>query len=148
QFVSGHVADFKVPRQILIVAELPKGPSGKVQRIGLAAKLGLGNGVATARSYVAPRTPLEKKLSRLWAEILQIKQVGIHHDFFALGGDSLTVTRVIAQIHDVLDVDVKISRFFEAPTVAEMAEHLEQLIRTGQARPPSQAIRHVPRQGR
>jgi oxalate---CoA ligase len=80
----------------LIVSELPKGPTGKVQRLGLAAKLGLANGVATSPSYVAPRTPLEKMLAQCWAEILEVEQVGIHDHFFALGGDSLLVTHLLA----------------------------------------------------
>ena len=48
QFAIGRIADFKVPRQVLIVSEIPKGPTGKVQRIGLAAKLGLATGTAPA----------------------------------------------------------------------------------------------------
>jgi acyl-CoA synthetase (AMP-forming)/AMP-acid ligase II len=93
RFVSGRVADFKVPRQVLIVNELPKGPTGKVQRVGLAEELGLASGFDIPRIFVAPRTPLEKVLAESRAEILQIEQVGIHDDFFALGGDSLSVTQ-------------------------------------------------------
>ena len=63
QFAIGRIADFKVPRQVLIVREIPKGPTGKVQRIGLAAKLGLATGAALPRAFVAPRTPLEKALA-------------------------------------------------------------------------------------
>ena len=53
QFTIGRVADFKIPRQVLIVEELPKGPTGKVQRVGLAAKLGLANLVVTQQTFVA-----------------------------------------------------------------------------------------------
>ena len=63
QFAIGRIADFKVPRQVLIVREIPKGPTGKVQRVGLAAKLGLATGAALPRTFVAPRTPLEKTLA-------------------------------------------------------------------------------------
>ena len=87
QFAIGRIADFKVPRQVLIVREIPKGPTGKVQRIGLAAKLGLTTSAGLPRAFVAPRTPLEKLLAKHWAEILQVEQIGIHDDFFASGGD-------------------------------------------------------------
>jgi non-ribosomal peptide synthetase component F len=145
QFAIGRVADFKAPRQVLIVSELPKGSSGKVHRIGLAAKLGLTSSVATSQTFVAPRTPLEKLLTGLWAEMLQIEQVGIHDNFFALGGDSLLATRVLARIHDVMHVEVGVSRFFEAPTVADIADHLETLIQTAQGQGPSSTIVRVSR---
>jgi len=88
QFVAGRLADFKVPRQVLIVKQLPKGSTGKVQRIGLAEKLGLvGSGGPASRPFAAPRTPLENILGGIWADVLRLEQVGIHDDFFALGGD-------------------------------------------------------------
>ena len=68
QFVIGRVADFKVPRQVLIVSELPKGPTGKVQRVGLAAKLGLASRVAMPqtlrRATDAPRESAGRMLGR------------------------------------------------------------------------------------
>jgi acyl-CoA synthetase (AMP-forming)/AMP-acid ligase II len=142
QFVGARVAEFKVPRQILILPQLPKGPSGKVQRVGLAAKLGLASGVAAAQTFVPPCTALEKTLAGLWAEILQVEQVGIHNDFFSLGGDSLLATRVLAHIHHTLHVDVGAAQFFEGPTVADVAANVEALLEAG--RRPA-AIAPVPR---
>ena len=89
QFAMERLAEFKVPRQVLFLKELPKSATGKVRRIGLAAKLGLASGVATPQAYVAPRTPLENVLTGIWADILQREQVGIYDDFFALGGEFL-----------------------------------------------------------
>lgn len=146
QFIIGRVADFKVPRQVLIVDELPKGVTGKVQRIGLAAKLGLVGGVAVPKVFVAPRTPLENTLAGLWSEILQLERVGIHDDFFALGGDSLLATQVLAQTYQVMHVEVEASRFFAGPTVAEMAQHLETLTKAGASRRPASAIARAPRE--
>ena len=146
QSVIGRVADFKVPRQVLIVSELPKGPTGKVQRVGLAAKLGLANRGAMPLTYVAPRTPLEKVLAEHWTEILQVEQVGIHDNFFALGGDSLLVADVLAHVYNVMSLEFEVSRFFEAPTVAELAHHLATLIQVGQAARPASSIVGVPRE--
>jgi len=133
RFVAGHIADFKVPRHVLIVRELPKGPTGKVQRIGLPAKLGRTSDLATPRTYIPPRTRLEKMLAGCWAEILQIERVGVHDDFFALGGDSLLVAHAIARVHDVMHFEIEVSRFFEAPTIAELARDIEMLIEAGEA---------------
>ena len=131
QFAAGRLADFKVPRQVLIVEQLPKGSTGKVQRIGLAEKLGLGS--AASRTFAAPRTPLETILAGIWADVLRLEQVGIHDDFFALGGDSLLAAHVLTSIHDAMHLDVGVVSLFDAPTVAEMAEYLETLIKTGRA---------------
>jgi acyl-CoA synthetase (AMP-forming)/AMP-acid ligase II len=146
QFAIGRIADFKVPRQILIVKEIPKGHTGKVQRIGLAAKLGIATNPALPPAFVAPRTALEKVLAKHWAEILQVEQIGIHDDFFASGGDSLSATDVLADVYDITQVELEVSRFFEGPTVAEVAHYLEQLIQTGQASRPSSAIVRAPRE--
>jgi acyl-CoA synthetase (AMP-forming)/AMP-acid ligase II len=147
QFAIGRIADFKAPRQVLIVKEIPKGPTGKVQRVGLAAKLGLASATAALQTFVAPRTPLEKELAGIWGAILHIEQVGIHDDFFALGGDSLLATHVLARIRATLHLEVGVSHFFEAPTVAEMARHLETTIESGQARRLSSTIARSAREG-
>jgi acyl-CoA synthetase (AMP-forming)/AMP-acid ligase II len=144
EFAIGHIADFKVPRRVLIVGELPKDAMGKVQRAGLAAKLGLARGFAMPRAFIAPRTPVEQVLANLWADILEVERVGIHDDFFALGGDSLLVSQLFICVSDVMHVEIKASHFFEAPTVAEMALHLETLIQAGQARRPFSAILRGP----
>ncbi len=136
QFVAGRLADFKVPRQMLIVERLPKGSTGKVQRIGLAEKLGLAGGSAASRTFVAPRTPLENVLAGIWADVLRLDQVGIHDDFFALGGDSLLAAHVLTSIHDAMHLEVGVVSLFEAPSVAEMAEYLETLIKAGRAGQP------------
>src|SRR5262249_20052968 len=137
--------DFKVPRQVFIVREIPKGPTGKVQRIGLAAHLGLAIGTALPHASALPRTPLEKVLAGIWAEVLQVEQVGVHDDCFTLVGDSLLATGVLIRIHDIMQVKVEVSRIFEAPTIAEMADHIETLIQTGQAPQHPSVVVRVPR---
>jgi hypothetical protein len=84
-------------------------------------------------------------LAKRWAEILGLERIGIHDDFFASGGDSLLVTRVVRDVHDMTGIELEISRFFEAPTIAEVAQHLERLVAHGQAPRPSSTIVRVPR---
>jgi acyl-CoA synthetase (AMP-forming)/AMP-acid ligase II len=146
QFAIGRIAGFKVPRQVFIVNQIPKSPTGKVQRIGLEARLGLAAGAGLPRAFVAPRTHFEKLLAKHWAEILQIDQIGIYDDFFECGGDSLLATHVLCHVYELTKTELDISRFFEAPTVAELAYHLEQVIETGQTPQSNCAIVHVPRE--
>jgi acyl carrier protein len=141
----GRIADFKAPRHLLIVDEIPKGPTGKVRRVGLAAALGLGSHDSTLQAFVAPRTSLEKALAERWADALQVERVGIHDDFFALGGDSLRVAHVVADVFEMTHLEIDASQFFEAPTVAETARHIEEMIRAGGARRASSSIPRMPR---
>ena len=144
QFAIGRIADFKVPRQVLVVKEIPKGPTGKVQRIGLAAKLGLADHAASPQAFVCAAHASREDAGRNSGQrSSQVEQIGIHDDFFALGGDSLLATRVLIRMHEIMHLEVEVSRFFEAPTVAEMARHLETLIQAGQAL--TAAFSHCPR---
>jgi acyl-CoA synthetase (AMP-forming)/AMP-acid ligase II len=145
QFAIGRIADFKVPRQILIVREIPKGPTGKVQRRGLAAKLGISTGTVLPPSFVAPRSVLEKALAKHWAEILQVEQIGVHDDFFVAGGDSLLAADVLSHVYNIARVELDVSLFFEAPTVAEVAHHIERLVHAAQTSRPTDIVR-VPRE--
>src|SRR5262249_22060937 len=70
-------------------------------------------------------TPVEKYLTKVWAQLLDLDQVGIHDGFLELGGDSLLASRLICQVRDVLHVEVLIRSLFESPTVAEMAIEVE-----------------------
>ena len=146
QFAIGRIAEFKIPRQVVIVEEIPKGPTGKIQRIALADKLGLASGTRSRQAFVAPRTPLEKVLAEHWAEILQVERIGIDDDFFASGGDSLLATDVFSHVYEIAQIELDVSRFFEAPTVAEVAHYLEPLIHAGKAPRSPLAIIRVPRE--
>jgi acyl carrier protein len=116
-----RIAHFKVPQHLALVAAIPKGPTGKLQRSGLAAQLGLGGSSEDEVDRSPPRTPLERRLCALWADLLGIEAPGIHAGFLELGGDSLTATRLLARVRDELGVEVSLVRFFEAPSVAGLA---------------------------
>jgi oxalate---CoA ligase len=117
------LAPSKVPRRIVLLEELPTGPSGKVQRLGLAGTLGVTSAPGAGRS---PRTPLESALAELWAQVLQLQQVGVDEDFFLLGGDSLVAAELQAAVAETFGVEVPLESLVgEASTVADMAALLE-----------------------
>jgi amino acid adenylation domain-containing protein len=134
-FTIGRIADFKVPRQVLIVREIPKGPTGKAQRIGLAAKLGLATSAATPRAFIAPRTPLEEVLAEHWADLLEIDQIDVDQDVFALGADSLTVTQMLSRLRTSFGIKLSFKDIFDAPTVTALAHLLESFERESAAVP-------------
>lgn len=131
RFAIGRLAAFKVPSRILIVKEIPKGPTGKLQRIGLAEQLGLfersGAPPKTAEPFVTPRTPLEETLSSLWAEVLRAERVGVNDSFSQLGGDSLLAAALLARVGAAYQMSPEALVFDEPPTVAEMAQRIDSL---------------------
>ncbi|MDZ8055525.1 MAG: alpha/beta fold hydrolase [Aulosira sp. ZfuVER01] len=118
EFVASKLAGFKVPNQIVFVAEIPKGSTGKLQRIGLAQKLK----EQLQANFLAPRTELEKVLALIWAEVLNIEQVGIYDNFFALGGDSLLAVRLFNKIEQKLGYSLPLSTLIPAPTIEQFAD--------------------------
>jgi acyl-CoA synthetase (AMP-forming)/AMP-acid ligase II/acyl carrier protein len=119
-YLFGRLADFKIPSQVLIVNEIPKGPTGKVQRIGLAEKFAK----QLVREFVMPRNDLEKKVTTIFAEVLGLAQVGVNDNFFALGGDSLRATRVISRLRTAFQVNFPIVILFKKPTVIELSDEI------------------------
>ena len=121
EFAFARLADFKVPSQVLIVDEIPKGPTGKLQRIGLAEKLA----EALKPPYMAPRGPLEETLAGMWAEVLNLERVGMYDNFFALGGDSLLATRLVTRVRAAFQVELPVTTAFRAPILADQALVIE-----------------------
>jgi acyl-CoA synthetase (AMP-forming)/AMP-acid ligase II/thioesterase domain-containing protein len=127
EFAAARLADFKVPRRVVFLADIPKGPTGKLQRIGLAEKLGLTGaaeseaGPAARAEFLAPRTPVEEALVRIWSAELKVAKVGVRDNFFDLGGDSVLASRVFAVIAKTFGKRLPLTVLFEAPTVEKIA---------------------------
>jgi len=129
RFLFGRLADFKVPSAIAFVDAIPKGATGKVQRTSLHDKLA----DHLRRAYVEPRDALERSVASIFEEVLAADRVGADHNFFALGGDSLKATRVIARVRALHGVELPVARVFSHPTVATLAEAVRAAIDTAAA---------------
>jgi len=125
-FVGKRLAYFKVPRRILVVETIPKGPSGKLQRMGLAQQLGITERGAPPRlhEYVAPRTPAEQTLATLMAEVLDVERIGLRDSFLDLGGDSLIAVTLLDRIETTFGRSLSIVSLFEGGTIEELALEL------------------------
>jgi acyl-CoA synthetase (AMP-forming)/AMP-acid ligase II/acyl carrier protein len=129
RFAGTRLAAFKVPQRIVFLDTLPKGPTGKLQRIGLAERLGLIRQSPSAPpepreapvETLAPRTACEATLVGIWAHVLSVESPSITDDFFELGGDSLQAARILARVQATFDVELPIAAFFATPTIAGLA---------------------------
>jgi len=134
EFAASRLADFKIPRRVVIVDEIPKGPTGKLQRIGLAERLGL---VPTDRppkrigTYDPPSTPVAQAIIRIWQSVLKVDRVGLHDNFLDLGGDSLQATMIAARIRERFGVELTVLDLMDAQTVLEQTHILEQRTHRG-----------------
>jgi oxalate---CoA ligase len=129
RFLSERLPSFKVPRRLLLVDAIPKGATGKIQRRELAAALGVSAGIVGARAVAAsnerPPTPLEAKLKSLWEKTLGVSSVGLHDNFFLLGGDSLQAVQLVASVEQALGHALAQAALIECGTIAEMAARIE-----------------------
>ncbi|MGW4070757.1 amino acid adenylation domain-containing protein [Nocardia grenadensis] len=118
--LRGQVAEFlpqyMVPEAVVVVEELPLTPHGKLDRDALPVPP-----VAGRAPYTAPAGRVETVVADVFADLLGVERVGAEDDFFALGGNSLSATRVVARINEELSAELVVRVLFEAPTVAALA---------------------------
>ncbi|CAM2068621.1 Amino acid adenylation domain-containing protein [Sulfidibacter corallicola] len=114
-----------MPSRFAVIEELPKTPSGKVDRRRLTEGAVLGRELR--RPFLEPRTEREQQLADLWAEILGLARVGRDGGFFELGGHSLSATRLVLRLRALTGRPLPLSALFEADSPAAMAEYLDNL---------------------
>ena len=122
QFARKRLAAYKVPSLIRSVAGLPKGASGKVKRNALAELIARVDDRDEAQ---LPRNALEIQLAEIWAGLLELPQVGIDQDVFALGADSLAATQMRSRLRERFNVDFSFEDIFDCATVSALAARIE-----------------------
>lgn len=122
-FLQSKLPDYMVPSTFLLLDALPLTPNGKVDRCALPAPD--SSRPDQSATFVAPRTFIEQQLADIWASVLKLERVGIHNNFFELGGDSLLATQVMSRLRQAFGVELPLRTLFEAPTVADLGDRLE-----------------------
>ncbi|WP_329102155.1 amino acid adenylation domain-containing protein [Micromonospora sp. NBC_01699] len=116
--LAGQLPEYMLPATLVPMDRFPRTGSGKINRRALPEPVWRET---VGAGSVAPRTQTEEGLALLWREVLGLAEVGVHDNFFALGGHSLTATRLIARIRATFGVDLPLRLLFAAPTIAELA---------------------------
>ena len=130
-FMQTKLPQYMVPSVFVPLDVLPLTSNNKVDRAALPAPDSARPELET--QFAAPRNGVEQQLAEIWVEVLQLDEVGVHDNFFMLGGHSLLATQVFAKVRDVLRVELPMRALFEAPTIAGLAERVEQLQDSGEA---------------
>jgi amino acid adenylation domain-containing protein len=113
--------DYMIPALAIALPALPLTPNAKVDRTALPAPQ--WGARASAAGRVEPRNPVEATLARIWSDLLATEEpVGVHESLFALGGHSLTATRLVGRVADAYGLSLPVHYVFAGPTIAELAE--------------------------
>ncbi len=123
-FLEDQLPPFMLPAGYVFLDHIPLTPSGKVSRKSISDLQTPER--ASAENYVAASNSIEETLAAIWAELTGAQRVGIHDNFFMLGGHSLMATQVLARVRQALEIDLPLIALFEHPTVASLADHINQ----------------------
>ncbi|HET9225938.1 MAG TPA: amino acid adenylation domain-containing protein, partial [Thermoanaerobaculia bacterium] len=129
-----ELPEYMVPAWFVALPALPLTSSGKVDRRALSA---MAPAAVESALKVAPRTPMEKELAKIWSTLLGVEEIGIHDDFFDLGGHSLLAARLTARVQERLGVELPLRMVLQESTIARLADWIEAARREGTSTGPS-----------
>ena len=120
EFLKDRLPEHMIPSAFVFLDVLPRGPNGKVNRHALT----MPDWMPSQRSskYAAPRTELEELIVGLWEDSLGLEAVGIHDDFFDLGGHSLLLGQIVSKLQTTFRTEIRLEDFLRNPTVAVLAQ--------------------------
>ena len=121
-YLREKLPNYMVPSAFILLDALPLTPNGKVDRKALPTPEEVAE--LSTTEIVQPSNPIEAIMANIWCDVMNRTQVGIHDNFMDIGGHSLQATQVIDKIRRIFQVQFPLSRFFEASTVAELAQLL------------------------
>ncbi|HEU5131844.1 MAG TPA: amino acid adenylation domain-containing protein, partial [Pyrinomonadaceae bacterium] len=126
-FLQERLPDYMVPAVFVSLESLPLSTNGKVDKKALPEP----ETAKSASEVETARTPTEELLCGIWSEVLSLAETGVNENFFELGGHSLLATQVLSRIRAVFQIELPLRTLFEAPTLRELAEHVEVALNTG-----------------
>lgn len=122
-FLQEQLPDYMLPRVFMELARFPRTPNGKIDRRALP--LPTPSRPTLEETFVAPRSPVEQRLAKIWAEVIKLELVGVEDTFFELGGDSLLAAQIVARVRQEFQTEMSLRSLFESGTIAAMAERLD-----------------------
>jgi amino acid adenylation domain-containing protein len=123
-FIRERLPDYMRPTVYVPLDALPITPNGKIDRLALPSPDNHRQDFNA--SYAAPRTELEAAITKVWQELLQVENVGIHDNFFDLGGHSMLMAQVRSRLREVINRDVSMVDMFKYPTIDSFVRSLNQ----------------------
>ena len=123
EYLANQLPEYMIPHRFKVIDKMPLTTSGKIDRKALEDTE--FESIDVEEKYQSPTTQLETDLVQVWSEILDVNQIGINDNFFALGGHSLKATQLITKINKELEVEIPLTTIFKSPTVSGLAHYIE-----------------------
>lgn len=123
--LASKLPQYMAPNAFVVLAEMPLNPNGKVDRGALPQPAMVRGGTAAD----LPRTDTEKTLAAMFAKLLGAEEVGVNENFFALGGHSLLVTQMLANIGTMFKIEFPAIEFYKEPTITAIASHIDAILK-------------------
>jgi len=123
QSLHDRLPNFMIPAKFVILHQLPVTENGKIDRLRFPAPAE----PSAERSLADPSTETEQVVARIWSQVLGVEHIGVHDDFFEIGGHSLRATQIVSRIRSAFDVDIPLERLFECSTVSRLSAVIEEL---------------------
>lgn len=120
-YLSEKLPDYMIPSAFVLLETLPLAPTGKVDRRALPVPEIGRTQLKTA--YVKPQNEVEATIAAIWQQLLRIDKVGIHDNFFDLGGHSLLIVKASCELSEALGQSISVVELFQYPTIASFAEY-------------------------
>lgn len=121
--ISKKLPHFMIPHIFCFIETMPKTPNGKLNRLALPDVD--FNSRNDSIPYVEPRTPIERMISEIWQKILKAEKIGVHDNFFSLGGDSLSAIQMIGHLRHLLQIEYPLMELFEKPTISDISLYFQ-----------------------
>lgn len=124
-FLKHKLPDYMMPSTFVVLDALPLTPNGKIDRLALPE---IGDRAFEETAFIEPQTPIQQELAEIWTDVLKLEKVGIHQNFFNLGGHSLMAAQLISRVRSHFGVELALCDFFAAPNIQNLAELIEEAI--------------------
>jgi len=122
EYLSRELPEHMIPSFFIELEQMPLTPNGKVDRKRLPEPV--RHQPQLGVTYLAPETDIEKQISDIWREVLQVQRVGINDNFFDLGGTSFDILRITSKIYEKYQKDIPVISIFQYPTVHTFVEYM------------------------
>ncbi|HJP90455.1 MAG TPA: amino acid adenylation domain-containing protein, partial [Pyrinomonadaceae bacterium] len=123
RYMKDRVPDYMVPAVFVQLQKFPLTASGKIDRQALPVPD--QSRPMLDEEFVAPRNEIEETIAQIWREVLNVERIGVHDNFFDVGGNSLVAMQILANVRNSCDVHLPLHSLFETPTIAGLAQHIE-----------------------
>jgi len=121
-FLTDRLPDYMIPSAFVQMETMPLTPNGKIDRRALPVP----EQVSQEQTFVAPRNTLEQQLTKIWEKVLKIQPIGVHDNFFDLGGNSMLAMTLLSRIEKHLGKSLSLVTLFQAQTIAQHADIIRQ----------------------